>query len=165
MTRAGTTNALSRELVDPNPRWRLRAACRGQDTEMWFDGDTAAAKAECRRCPVVSDCLGLALANGLTYGVWGGLDEKERRALKKGPARSECSNGHELTKTNTFPSGKCRRCDDTSREVRQIASGAVLVPCRCGRRIAPRKGFLPYHVDRSTGERCPGTGDRAEVKA
>lgn len=164
MTRLGTTNALSRPLADPDLDWMARGACKGMDTEQWFSPDTAEAKTTCLRCPVRTRCLAWATTNGLNHGVWGGLDEKERGALKKG-SRSVCGNGHLLTPTTAFPSGKCRRCDDTSHEERQIASGTVLCSCRCGRRIAPRKGFLSYHVDRQTGERCPGTGDRAEVKA
>jgi WhiB family redox-sensing transcriptional regulator len=83
MTRAGTTNALSRPLFDPDPDWMRRGACKGQDTEVWFASDTTEAKATCHRCPVRTDCLAWAMANGLDHGVWGGMGEKERKALKK----------------------------------------------------------------------------------
>jgi WhiB family redox-sensing transcriptional regulator len=46
------------------------------------------AKAVCRRCPVVQSCLDWALRSGQDSGVWGGLSEDERRALKRRQART-----------------------------------------------------------------------------
>ncbi|MFF1284343.1 WhiB family transcriptional regulator [Streptomyces sp. NPDC058299] len=46
------------------------------------------AKLVCRRCPVRDDCLQFALATGQDSGVWGGLTEDERRALKKRTSKS-----------------------------------------------------------------------------
>ncbi|MBM02858.1 MAG: hypothetical protein CMH43_03980 [Micrococcales bacterium] len=43
--------------------------------------------AVCRRCPVVDECLRWALESGQDAGVWGGLSEDERRALKRRNAR------------------------------------------------------------------------------
>lgn len=70
--------------------WRDRAACLGLDPELFFPVSdvgpgavqTAAAKAVCARCPVRAECLADALDAGNDYGVWGGLTEDERRALK-----------------------------------------------------------------------------------
>ncbi|MET9610162.1 WhiB family transcriptional regulator [Streptomyces sp. NPDC006512] len=41
----------------------------------------AAAKDVCALCPVQPECLRHALRVGEPYGVWGGLDEGERRRL------------------------------------------------------------------------------------
>ena len=41
------------------------------------------AKAVCRRCEVREQCLQWALEAGQDHGVWGGLSEDERRALKR----------------------------------------------------------------------------------
>jgi len=41
----------------------------------------------CNRCPVIDACLRFALENGMTAGVWGGLTEDERRALKRRTVR------------------------------------------------------------------------------
>ncbi|MEU8530485.1 WhiB family transcriptional regulator [Streptomyces sp. NPDC048629] len=41
-----------------------------------------AAKAVCRRCPVLSDCLTLAVRFRETEGIWGGTTPKERRWLR-----------------------------------------------------------------------------------
>lgn len=70
--------------------WRDRAACRNADPEIFFPVGTsgpalrriAEAKAVCRRCPVVSECLAYALAHE-DYGVWGGMSEDERRDLRR----------------------------------------------------------------------------------
>jgi WhiB family redox-sensing transcriptional regulator len=72
--------------------WRHRAACRTEDPELFFPTATentpygqeelADAKAVCQRCPVISTCLVWALESGQEFGVWGGLSEGERRALK-----------------------------------------------------------------------------------
>ena len=37
----------------------------------------------CRRCPVVVECLADALDNEIEFGVWGGMTERQRRALLK----------------------------------------------------------------------------------
>jgi WhiB family redox-sensing transcriptional regulator len=39
------------------------------------------AKRICRGCPVRDDCLVEALDNRIDTGVWGGMTERERRAL------------------------------------------------------------------------------------
>jgi WhiB family redox-sensing transcriptional regulator len=41
------------------------------------------AKAVCAGCPVRPDCLAFALDTEQNDGVWGGLSETERRALKR----------------------------------------------------------------------------------
>ena len=46
------------------------------------------AKSVCRRCPVIEPCLQWALESGQDAGVWGGLSEDERRALKRRTARA-----------------------------------------------------------------------------
>jgi WhiB family transcriptional regulator, redox-sensing transcriptional regulator len=75
--------------------WRDRAACRDEDPELFFPVGTtgpaiiqiAQAKAICRTCAVREPCLAWALASGQEAGVWGGLDEDERRSLKRRAAR------------------------------------------------------------------------------
>ena len=37
----------------------------------------------CRPCPVVVECLADALDNEIEFGVWGGMTERQRRALLK----------------------------------------------------------------------------------
>lgn len=39
------------------------------------------AKAICLACPVRTECLADSLDNRIEFGVWGGMTERERRAL------------------------------------------------------------------------------------
>jgi WhiB family redox-sensing transcriptional regulator len=76
--------------------WRFEAACLDEDPDLFFPvGNTGPAilqiedaKAVCRRCDVVETCLRWALDTGQEAGVWGGLSEDERRALKRRGARA-----------------------------------------------------------------------------
>ena len=73
-----------------NEGWRDRAACRNSDAELFFPvGSTAAflgqiqaAKSVCGSCPVREACLQFALENNQEAGIWGGMDEEERRRLR-----------------------------------------------------------------------------------
>src|SRR5699024_7162883 len=76
--------------------WRHRAICRDEDPELFFPiGNTGPAllqveqaKAVCQRCPVTQECLAWALETGQDAGVWGGMSEDERRALKRRRSRA-----------------------------------------------------------------------------
>lgn len=63
--------------------WTSRAACRGIDPDRLFVQGAAQnrAKAICAACPVRTECLADALDNRIEFGVWGGMTERERRAL------------------------------------------------------------------------------------
>lgn len=75
------------------PRWMSKGMCRGADPQI-FDGDPLyeeTAKAICRRCEVKTECLEWALGLGSqATGVWGGLNEAERRATLRGGERRSC---------------------------------------------------------------------------
>jgi hypothetical protein len=40
------------------------------------------ARQVCAACPVRQPCLDYAISNRIVYGIWGGLTERERRALR-----------------------------------------------------------------------------------
>src|ERR1017187_674364 len=63
--------------------WTARAACKGTDPDELFVQGAAQnrAKAICRGCPVRTECRADALDNRIEFGVWGGMTERERRAL------------------------------------------------------------------------------------
>ena len=72
-------------------RWRELAACRGADLNLFFPerGETAGpARQVCAACPVRQACLDYAITNRITHGIWGGLTERERRALRSGWVRA-----------------------------------------------------------------------------
>ena len=76
--------------------WRDRSACLNEDPELFFPiGNTGPAllqieeaKVVCRRCEVVETCLIWATEFGRDAGVWGGISDDERRALKRRNARA-----------------------------------------------------------------------------
>jgi len=76
--------------------WRHRAVCRDEDPELFFPiGNTGPAllqieqaKAVCSSCSVIDDCLAWAMESGQDSGVWGGLSEEERYALKRRGVRA-----------------------------------------------------------------------------
>lgn len=73
--------ALARSMWDED--WAMHAQCSGKDPDELFVRGKAQheAKAVCKTCPVLAQCLAEALDNGMEFGVWGGMTERERRAL------------------------------------------------------------------------------------
>jgi WhiB family redox-sensing transcriptional regulator len=72
--------------------WSNRAACLSSEPEQFFPvggaasarWETQSAKQVCARCQVIDECRDYALSTRQPFGVWGGLDEEERRALLTG---------------------------------------------------------------------------------
>jgi WhiB family redox-sensing transcriptional regulator len=71
--------------------WQLKAACRGPQAAAFFPPShferkeernerEARAKAICSGCPVRVDCLEYALRIREPHGIWGGLNEMERKS-------------------------------------------------------------------------------------
>lgn len=63
--------------------WLAEAACRTVEPDELFVPGAAQnrAKERCFGCPVRTECLADALDNRIEFGVWGGMTERERRAL------------------------------------------------------------------------------------
>ncbi|HYO84970.1 MAG TPA: WhiB family transcriptional regulator [Dermatophilaceae bacterium] len=63
--------------------WTPSAACRRSEPDALFVQGAAQQEAKliCQRCPVVAECLADALDNRTEFGVWGGMTERERRAI------------------------------------------------------------------------------------
>lgn len=70
-------------MTSANAHWHEDAACRSGDPDELFANSTQQkrAKAVCTGCPVRTECLVEALDNRVEFGVWGGMTERERRAL------------------------------------------------------------------------------------
>ena len=68
---------------DTTHDWTSAAACGEADPDELFVTGAAQnrAKAVCGGCPVRTECLSDALDNRVEFGVWGGMTERERRAL------------------------------------------------------------------------------------
>jgi WhiB family transcriptional regulator, redox-sensing transcriptional regulator len=71
--------------------WRDHALCRDTDPALFFPIGTTGtalvqidkAKQVCGECAVRRDCLDFALATNQDSGIWGGLSEEERRAIRR----------------------------------------------------------------------------------
>jgi WhiB family transcriptional regulator, redox-sensing transcriptional regulator len=72
--------------------WQTKAACRGPQASVFFPPShferkdekahrEAEAKAICATCTVRRECLEYALRIREPHGIWGGLNEAERRVL------------------------------------------------------------------------------------
>lgn len=80
---------MSRPVFQEQYNWQTEAACRGADANLFFgpqneprdvkEAREQKAKAVCHTCPVREVCLEFAIATREPYGVWGGMNEIERR--------------------------------------------------------------------------------------
>jgi WhiB family redox-sensing transcriptional regulator len=72
--------------------WQDRAACRGPQAAVFFPPTSserkedklareARAKAICKQCAVRPECLEYAISIREPHGIWGGLNETERKQL------------------------------------------------------------------------------------
>jgi WhiB family redox-sensing transcriptional regulator len=69
--------------------WAPLGRCLRSDPDALFVRGAAqqGAKAICQRCPVIAECLADALDNRMEFGVWGGMTERERRAMLRSHPR------------------------------------------------------------------------------
>ena len=77
--------------AQPSPEmWQIRAACRGPQAAVFFPPPQFERKADrlererrakeiCTDCLVRSECLEYSLEIREPHGIWGGLNESERR--------------------------------------------------------------------------------------
>lgn len=65
--------------------WAQLGACRMAEPDALFVRGAAQqiAKQVCMGCPVIAECLADSLDNHTEFGIWGGMTERERRALLK----------------------------------------------------------------------------------
>lgn len=81
-----------RQPWDLEEGWQQRASCRGSDANLFFSptylekrearaGRESLAKTICAGCAVRRECLDFALSTKEPFGIWGGLNEIERRAI------------------------------------------------------------------------------------
>jgi WhiB family redox-sensing transcriptional regulator len=82
-------------MVDRQDAWKLDAACRGEDTAIFFPHggtlrdrlQTAKAKAICDACPVTNECLEYGWRE--PFGTWGGMSQRERLLARREEYRRE----------------------------------------------------------------------------
>lgn len=109
--------------------WTTAAACRASDPDSLFVQGAAQnrAKAICMGCPVRTECLADSLDNRIEFGVWGGMTERERRALLR--RRPHVTSWRRLLETareeydHMIGGGSDDCVDLTAREVAQVSVG------------------------------------------
>ena len=85
-------SAMRAEDMRTEDLWQLKAACRGPHAAVFFPPTTferkderaereVRAKAICAQCGVRQPCLDYAVKIREPHGIWGGLNEAERRSL------------------------------------------------------------------------------------
>jgi hypothetical protein len=64
---------------------QMQALCAQADPDTWFPekgGNPSAAQRICAGCPIRERCLEVALENGETQGVWGGMCGNDLKRLR-----------------------------------------------------------------------------------
>lgn len=90
---------LNEQAPQPEPE-EMGAACAGMSRDSFypFYGNASEtttqrevrerrARAICQVCVIREECLDTALANQELYGIWGGMNEVERRRMINNPRR------------------------------------------------------------------------------
>ena len=86
------------EKFDKNKEWREQANCLTADPEIFFPDEklfgvennrelTKSAKQKCVKCVAKLACYNFAVNTGQNDGIWGGMTEAQRRALRRRPGR------------------------------------------------------------------------------
>jgi WhiB family redox-sensing transcriptional regulator len=101
--------------------WAQHGICGKAEPDPLFARGAAqqAAKQICKKCPVILECLADSLDNHTEFGVWGGMTERERRALLK--RRPEVASWRKLFEANPMRRGATPH-EETASE---------LATCRC----------------------------------
>jgi WhiB family redox-sensing transcriptional regulator len=66
--------------------WSVFAACKDAKDVSFFPQNKTEAKAAaaiCAICPVRQECLDHAMATNERFGMWGGVSERQRKALTR----------------------------------------------------------------------------------
>ncbi len=151
-----------------DPLWRDRAACLGEDPELFFPERGEWAKAErakqvCRGCSVQGACLHESLygpqAAGDEAGIFGGTTPRERRGLRR---RSWRGAPARVTRERDLAAQALQRARAVGREeaARELGVSRVALTKawqRFGLELPPRRvgGRLPptrFYTDRAAAE-------------
>jgi hypothetical protein len=117
--------------IDPD-RWRMDAACRGHDPDLFHPekGDTvtaAKALAICARCPVADTCREHAVEHR-ERGIWGGTSERQRKEVRTqrfraaGGRRTPAPCGTDAAYHRHRRAGEepCEACLEAQRQARRV---------------------------------------------
>ena len=137
--------------------WQHEAACRGQDAVYFFapnyferraekNAREAVAKSFCARCPVREECLEYALATREGHGIWGGLNEMERRATAaRARPRRELTSGEAREAVVGSPS-ITMPCEDARMDDQQILDRIAELGLELPPPPKPVASYIPVRV-------------------
>lgn len=110
-----------------NEKMAARAKCREIDPDALFVQGAAQNRAKliCRGCPVRTQCLAEALDSRIEFGVWGGMTERERRALLR--RRKDVTNWFDLL-TSAEKRYEEERTQPEPIQPEPVQAGAPVVP-------------------------------------
>ena len=77
---------LEQAAADTKRVWSVHALCTASDPGIFFppsDSPATQARQICAQCPVRGSCLAYAVAADEPFGIWGGLNPRERRHLRR----------------------------------------------------------------------------------
>ncbi|WP_148571060.1 WhiB family transcriptional regulator [Nocardioides caldifontis] len=117
--------------------WARKAQCKevGLDTMFVRGAEQNRAKNVCAGCPVKMECLAEALDSKLEWGVWGGMTERERRAvLKKRPNVTSWRRLFEAARAEQLASH-----DDAQAAARRMAARRAVVETTSAVAVAVRR--------------------------
>jgi len=114
--------------ASPAGDWQDGARCAEVDPELFFPGQGGTAqpaKRVCAACEVRSQCLEYAIESGQQDGVWGGLSERQLRALRlqreRDAGAGRCASGrHALAGDGNCPA--CSAISRKSAETKRLAA-------------------------------------------
>jgi len=118
--------------------WAIDALCAQTDPEIFFPekgGSTREAKQVCAACFVAAECLDYALTTGERFGIWGGLSERERRAITGGTVTTCPDCGDVFYHQSGYLSHKRAAHPTTERTPPMPTIRVLLVPAETGQPI------------------------------
>ena len=92
--------------------WQKQASCLGTHPDLFFPKSGVShkeAKAVCQSCPVRQDCLDFAIVAGEEFGIWGGLNGKQRQRVRRArpkPEEPSQTKINQLTDVGIFLAGE-----------------------------------------------------------
>lgn len=111
--------------TDDTTNWRALSRCRDEDPELFFpigtsgpaERQTYEAKQVCYRCPVIDDCRRESFEEPIAeFGVFGGLDEYERRAMRpKRDTEAVCTVCEDTFRPRRSTQALCYSCEKVAR--------------------------------------------------
>lgn len=119
-------------LDDIRHDWRDQALCAQISAgDEWFADKTDGgglkainfAKRVCGMCPVQTQCLDFAVANGERFGVWGGVTPRRRRVARSDDFSDWHGSEAGAKRHHREGSRVCRRCSDGVRRAREDRRG------------------------------------------